>query len=182
MTRPFFCSGLVVHLLQLQPTHSSSTPTTTTPAPSAPPWLQQHPCDYTLDTAENKAGMIRGGSYFTATAATGGNVAACAALCCASTGCRSFSLDVGWGMQWLGCVAGKPCCALNQGLGPFEPYNGTMHVTTGVVHAPPSTGKPPGVNRSFDCAVRQLAYEYARSLRPDKGNFSAVHDGAKPVL
>jgi hypothetical protein len=93
-------------------------------------------CDYVLDTAENKAGMIRMGSYFTATDAIG-TVAGCAEFCCATGGCRSFSLDIGWGMQWLGCVAGRPCCALNQELGPFEPYNGTMNVTTGVVNAPP---------------------------------------------
>ena len=138
--------------------------------------FEQPSCIYTLDTAENKAGMIRGGSYYTATVASA-DVAACAELCCAAGDrCRSFSLDVGWGMQWLDCVAGKPCCALNREFGPFEPYNGPMNVTTGVVHVPPSTGKPPGVNQSFDCAVRELAYAYAQSLRPDKGDFTTVHD------
>jgi hypothetical protein len=135
----------------------------------------QDSCDYTLDSAKNKAGMIRGGNYFTSTA-TISDVAGCASFCCNTGGCRSFSLDIGWGMKWLGCVAGKPCCALNKGLGPFEVYHGPMNVTTGVVHAQPSTGKPPGVNSSFDCAMRELAYEYARSLRPDKGNFSTVYD------
>ena len=29
---------------------------------------------------------------------------------------------------------------------------------------------------SFDCTMRQLALEYARTLRPDKGSFQAVYD------
>ena len=52
-----------------------------------------------------------------------------------------------------------------------------MNITTGVVQAPPSTGKPPAVNKSFDCAARKLAYEYAQILRPDKGDLRIVHDG-----
>ena len=45
------------------------------------------------------------------------------------------------------------------------------------MQAPPSTGKPPGVNSTFDCAVRRLAYEYAKALRPDRGALRVVHDG-----
>ena len=101
----------------------------------------QDSCEYTLDSAKNKAGMIRGGNYFTSTDAIP-DVAGCAAFCCNTEGCRSFSLDIGWGLPqpWLGCVAGKPCCALNRELGPFVAYHGPMHVTTGVVRAQPSTG------------------------------------------
>ena len=32
-------------------------------------------------------------------------------------------------------------------------------------------------DRSFDCAARKLAYEYAKTLRPDKGDFLVVHEG-----
>jgi hypothetical protein len=53
-----------------------------------------------------------------------------------------------------------------------------MNITTGVVLPYWSpTGKPPAVSESFDCAVRQLAYEFAKTLRPDKGDFRIVHDG-----
>ena len=58
-----------------------------------------------------------------------------------------------WGMQWLGCVAGKPCCALSRGLGPFEAYPGPMNVTTGVVTA---TAPPRAPCRLFD-RIERLA-------------------------
>ena len=64
-------------------------------APPAASVASAASCNYTLDSSKNKAGMIRGGNYFTATAASG-NLSACAALCCTTQGCRSFSFDVGW--------------------------------------------------------------------------------------
>ena len=138
-------------------------------------------CNYTLDTAENKMGMVRGGDYFAASmeSAATKDGAACALLCCATDACQTFSLNVPWvGGVWHGCVAGKPCCSLASGQGPLKAYSGPMNISTGLVlDVAPSTGKPPGVNRSFDCAVRKLAYEYARKIHPGNGTLSSVFDG-----
>ena len=140
-------------------------------------------CNFTVDTLELRKGLIRGGTYFEsvgpdADSKATATVEGCAALCCRTDGCKSYSLNVPWTLgTWLNCSRGQPCCALASTAGPFKPnIYPRMNITTGLVTGPPSTGKPPGASRSFDCAVRQLAYEYAKQLRPDQGTFPAVHD------
>ena len=42
-----------------------------------------------------------------------------------------------------------------------------------------NSGTPDGVPASFDCALRALAYDYGRALRPDRATAVAFHpDGA----
>lgn len=97
-------------------------------------------CNHTVDTAENKMGMVRNGNYFAASmdpAATK-DAAGCALLCCATEGCQTFSLNVPWaGGNWHGCVSGNPCCFLAPGQGPLKPYSGSMNISTGLVHVAP---------------------------------------------
>jgi hypothetical protein len=138
-------------------------------------------CNYTIDATENKMGMVRGGNYFAASmdSANTKNAAACALLCCATDACQTFSLNDPWDEgPWYGCVHGKPCCSLATGRGPFKQYSGAMNITTGLVQdVAPSTGKPPGVSRSFDCAMRKLAFEYAQAVHPGRGSLPSVFDG-----
>ena len=128
-------------------------------------------------------GEYRASAYFHAVTpvtdpAAASTVAGCAALCCKTEGCVVFSLTVNSAFTTtIGCTMGESCCSLGHSLGYMMKNTGPMVVTTGVVQGSPETGKPPGVNVSFDCAVRELAYNYARMLRPDKGPFGEVHDG-----
>ena len=39
-----------------------------------------------------------------------------------------------------------------------------------------NSGTPDGVPASFDCALRALAYDYGRALRPDRGEFRTLFD------
>jgi hypothetical protein len=55
------------------------------------------------------------------------------------------------------------------------PNKWPMNITSGVIAVIPS-GKPSGVPKAFDCAVRQLAYDYARQVRPDKESFVTAFD------
>ena len=142
------------------------------------------PCNYTLDAAENARHQIRGGKYFSAVGASTDPTATassdgCAARCCATAGCRAFSLNTPWVFgPFLGCVQGEACCALAAAANAFElnPKISTMNISTGVLTLPPDNGKPPRVPESFDCGMRHLALEYAQSLRSDMGAFESVHD------
>ena len=154
-------------------------------AAAAPEAAAAAACNVTVDAATGKGfqqGQLRGGAYYKAVTAgpAAATAAGCAALCCQTDGCLAFSLNAPWSLAGTGagggCVHGKNCCSLANSLGPMLNNTYPMNITTGVVKGPPSDGKPPGANRSFDCAVRKLAYEYAKSLRPDKGEFSVVHD------
>jgi hypothetical protein len=145
-------------------------------------------CRFMVDAGTGQGfekGVLRGGTYFRAvTPATdpvaSASVAGCAALCCATDGCLVFSLNAPWSLpsgSTEQCQQHQNCCSLASDLGPMRNNTYAMNITTGVVQVPPSTGKPAGVNKSFDCAMRTLAYEYAKTLRPDRGSFRLVHDG-----
>ena len=85
------------------------------------------PCNFTVDTPELRRGLIRGGNYFhsvnpgTDPKATA-SVEGCAALCCRTDGCRSYSLNVPWTPlgPFLNCIHGQPCCSLASTAGPFK--------------------------------------------------------------
>ena len=140
-------------------------------------------CNFTVDAGTGEGfnkGVLRGGAYFHAVSpatdpVASASVAGCAALCCATDGCRAYSLNAPWSLGSApdNCQQGSNCCSLASNLGPMRNNTYAMNITTGVVQAPPSTGKPPGVNKSFDCAIRTLAYEYAKSIRPDKPQWLA---------
>ena len=149
--------------------------------------LQADFCLFTVDAGTGQGfqkGVLRGGAYFHAVTpatdpAASASVAGCAALCCTTDGCVAWSLNAPWslGSSPGNCQHGQNCCSLAATRGAFVSNVYPMNITTGVVQAAPSTGKPPGVTKTFDCAVRTLAYEYAKTLRPDRGAFRVVHDG-----
>eukprot|EP01043_Picozoa_sp_COSAG02_P007491 COSAG02_NODE_224_length_28285_cov_39.533066_20_plen_407_part_00 len=39
-----------------------------------------------------------------------------------------------------------------------------------------NAGTPPGVSLSTDCAIRELAYTFGKQLKPEKGEWRALHD------
>jgi hypothetical protein len=170
--------------------------------PDAPP-----ACNYTIDSAELRKGLIRGGPYFFAVSSDADFAATaspdgCAALCCNTTGCESFSLDIPWDSSlgpWFNC-SGKACCSLSKTRGAFKSYSGPMNITTGVIGnpippapTPPppggcvnlggttcvdpfSSGTPGGITHSYDCEVRKHAWEFAKVTLPWRGSFKTAFD------
>jgi hypothetical protein len=138
-------------------------------------------CHFTIDSPDPLHGMVRAGGDFKAVTMDPktATLTRCADLCCQADGCVAFSYNAPWTLTpgWMGCVVGKPCCSLKSTVTALVPNKWQMNITTGVINSrDPGTGKPAGVPEAFDCAVRKLAYDYARQVRPDKASFTAVFD------
>ena len=142
-------------------------------------------CTYAVDSDTGMGphrGEYRAAAYFHAVTpatnpAAATTVRGCATLCCKTDSCVVFSLTEHTAFNTTtGCVMGESCCSLANTRGSMASNTWPMVITTGVVQSSPETGKPPGATVGFDCAVRELAYDYARKLRPDKGTFREVHD------
>ena len=109
-------------------------------------------CNFTVDAGTGLGfhqGVLRGGDYFLAvTPATdpvaSASVAGCAALCCATQGCATFSLNVPWSLAsgGGGCQQHQNCCALASERGPMRSNVYAMNITTGVVQVRPGHTRP----------------------------------------
>ena len=116
-------------------------------------------CNFTVDAGTGEGfnkGVLRGGAYFHAVSpatdpVASASVAGCAALCCATDGCRAYSLNAPWSLGSApdNCQQGSNCCSLASNLGPMRNNTYAMNITTGVVQAP----LPPGwrVQKDFFC-------------------------------
>ena len=141
-------------------------------SPSSPPFASTGAvgafCNFTVDAGTGqgfKKGELRGGSYFHAvTPATdpvaSASAAGCAALCCATDGCKAFSLNAPWSLPPAkGCQQNQNCCSLSSDVGSLRKNTYAMNITCGVVLAPPSTRAATG------CGCSEMCYCNRRIFR-----------------
>ena len=118
---------------------------------------------------------------------------ACQLACCADAACQTWNWDSNLTAQQrpAACAGTGGCCWLKNCAGTAgRPCGGTPDCVSWSGSVPPQPppacpagevcfhnhGTRPGVTKSFDCAVRKHAWEFAQATLPDRGSFRTAYD------